>query len=99
MSVRIVATAAFLAAIGAPAFAAAPVYHATLAAPGAAAVVVRDLRWQCEGTSCWAPFTATASDSTVCAAVVRKLGAITAFTAGARDLAAAEIDRCNAAKH
>ena len=83
----------------APASAAAPSYRATLAASAAAVAVVRDLRWQCAGAICTAPFTATSSAATVCASVVRKLGAVTAFAAGAHMFTRDEPDRCNTARH
>lgn len=95
MSCRAVLAAAVL-LLTTPATAAGPLYRATLATPPAtAATVVKELRWQCSGAVCEAPFTATASDGNMCAAVARVLGPVTGFGAGARTFDPAELERCN----
>jgi len=74
-----------------------PMYRAGLATPTTATLVVKDLRWSCVGDSCSAPRTATSPDGNVCSAVVRKLGALTSFSAGAKTFDAAALEKCNAA--
>ena len=85
-----------LAFIAAPAFAA-PMYEATLATPMQTSVMVRDAQWKCTGASCSAPRTATSSDATVCSAVVRKLGPVTAFASNGAAFDADKLQKCNAA--
>ena len=73
-----------------------PVYYeATLASPASDSIkVVKGVIWHCEGTSCRAAETA-GRDDYVCAKAARKLGDITAFTAGETTFDAAAIAKCN----
>jgi hypothetical protein len=79
------------------AYAADPLYRASLEKPAAARLIVRDISWSCAGAACEAPRTATAPDANVCASVARKLGRLASFQAGGRTFEAAELERCNAA--
>jgi hypothetical protein len=83
--------------VAAPGLAAEPLYRASLAAPAASRVIVKDVAWSCAGAACSAPRTATLPDANVCTAVARKLGRLTGFEAGGRAFEAAELEKCNAA--
>ncbi|OHT18428.1 CC_3452 family protein [Edaphosphingomonas haloaromaticamans] len=74
-----------------------PMYHAGLAKPLTATLVVKDLRWSCIGDSCSAIRNGTSPDVNVCSAVARKLGPVTSFSAGPRTFDQAAIDKCNLA--
>ena len=73
-----------------------PMYRAALATPVTATLVVKDLRWSCGGDSCSALRTGSSPDANVCAAVAKKLGPVTGFSAGANMFDAAAIEKCNA---
>ncbi|ARS28608.1 CC_3452 family protein [Sphingomonas sp. KC8] len=74
-----------------------PMYRAALATPITATLVVKDLRWSCGGDSCSALRTGSSPDANVCAAVARKLGPVTGFSAGSNMFDAAALEKCNAA--
>jgi hypothetical protein len=85
-----------LLALPAPALAQAS-FHASLAAPAPAGrTVAKETLWTCAGTECRAPRSGLSSDMNECRAMARKLGRVTAFFAGERSFAAADLDRCNA---
>lgn len=73
-----------------------PMYRAGLATPVTATLIVKDLRWACIGDSCSALRTGTSPDVNVCAAVARKLGPVTSFSAGNETFDAAALQKCNA---
>ena len=88
--------AASLVVVAAPA-AAQSSFHASLAAPAPAAkVVARETLWNCAGTDCRAPRSGRATDLAECRAMTKKLGRVSAFWAGERAFAAADLDKCNA---
>lgn len=74
-----------------------PMYRAGLSTPVTSTLVVKDTRWACAGDSCSAIRTGTSPDANVCAAVVRKLGPVTSFSAGDKVFDAAALEKCNAA--
>lgn len=74
-----------------------PMYHAGLATPATSTLVVKDTRWVCVGDSCSAIRAGTSPDANVCAAVARRLGPITGFSAGDRTFDVAALAKCNAA--
>ena len=80
-----------------PAYAAEPLYRASLEKPAAVRTIVKDIAWSCAGIDCAAPRTASAPDGNVCAAVARKLGRVIRFQSGDRTFAAAELEKCNMA--
>lgn len=73
-----------------------PMYRAALATPITATLVVKDLRWSCGGDSCSALRTGSSPDANVCAAIAKKLGPVTGFSAGANMFDAIAIEKCNA---
>lgn len=87
-----------LLAFSAPASAEArSLYKAALATPVATSLVVKDVRWSCGGASCSAVRTGNSPDGNVCSAVVKKLGPVTAFSAGEKAFDPAQLEKCNAA--
>lgn len=92
--------ALFLSGVGVAsvdAMAAAPAYYQVeLAAPtDAAKFVARDIPWNCAGTTCTAPRGAS-RPAVICAALVRKVGDVTAFRADDKTLDADALAKCNA---
>ena len=75
-----------------------PLYTASLATPQTTRSVVKEMRWTCAGAQCTAPRDATAPDIVVCEAVARKLGPVTAFSAGERAFSPAQIAQCNGSR-
>ena len=57
--------------------------------------LLRSVVVKCEGTACRAPMASTAAKN-MCVSVARKLGSVSAFTAGDRVFTADEIAACNA---
>ena len=71
-------------------------YKIELAQPAASKQeLLRSVVVKCEGTACRAPMASTAPKN-MCISVARKLGAVSAFTAGERAFTADEIAACNA---
>lgn len=83
------------ATLASPALASPAPYVAALSTPVSSRAVVHDVAWTCAGATCTAPRAGTAPDAVMCAAVARKLGPLTAFTAGERAFGADELARCN----
>ena len=85
-----------LVATSAPAFAAAPSYVASFAAPAATAKLVSSERlWSCEGSSCSAGGAATSPAKHICVRIAQEVGAVTAFHAKGKAFSAAELAICN----
>lgn len=57
--------------------------------------LLRSVVVKCEGTTCRAPMASTAAKN-MCISVTRKLGSVSAFTAGDRVFTADELAACNA---
>lgn len=73
-----------------------PYYKIELAQPAASKQeLLRSVFVKCEGTACRAPMASTAPKN-MCISVARKMGAVSAFTAGERVFTADEIAACNA---
>lgn len=73
-----------------------PYYKIELAQPAASKQeLLRSVFVKCEGTACRAPIASTAPKN-MCISVARKLGSVSAFTAGERVFTADEIAACNA---
>jgi hypothetical protein len=83
---------------GAPAAHAAPksaYYQVELAQPaGVKKAIVRGVVFQCEGTVCRAPMSASAAKN-VCASLAREIGQVQSFKAADRVLDANEMASCN----
>jgi hypothetical protein len=76
--------------------AALPMYRATpVTAPADGQIIVHDLAWRCASGSCTASRTGSSTDSTICSALARDLGPLTAFAVGDTDFDAAAIEKCN----
>jgi len=87
-------TLAAVAMLAAPA--AAATYSAKLAAPQQASrIAVSDLLWTCGEQDCVGS-TKTSRPLVLCQGLAKKAGRIDAFTVDGRDIAAAELERCNA---
>jgi hypothetical protein len=79
----------------APAFAAGQ-YRAELATPQSAQrFVVRDVVWSCDGGNCVAQQT-TSRPIIDCSALAGHVGGLRSFAVGGRNLAADELEKCNA---
>ncbi len=65
------------------------------AAPGADRLVIRDVMWRCEGSSC-AGVRGNSRPAIDCAALARKVGRITSFVVAGRPIGADELEKCNA---
>ena len=72
-------------------------YRAGLSTPDTSTLVVKDMRWACAGDSCSAIRTGSSPDANVCAAMVRRLGPVTSFSAGDKVFDAVALEKCNAA--
>ncbi|MBK8376117.1 CC_3452 family protein [Sphingorhabdus sp.] len=73
-------------------------YTVELAEPAAAQrTIVRGVVFNCEGTTCRAPASASAARN-VCASVARELGEVKGFTAGDKAFEASALDSCNQKK-
>ena len=73
-----------------------PYYKIELTQPAASKQeLLRSVFVKCEGTACRAPIASTAPKN-MCISVARKLGSVSAFTAGERVFTADEIAACNA---
>ncbi|MFM7029208.1 MAG: CC_3452 family protein [Chakrabartia sp.] len=79
------------------AFANGPAYRLVPATAFSAAnsVVARDVLWKCAGDACVAT-KATSRPEVVCAAAVREIGKVTAFSANGKDFSAEQLEKCNA---
>lgn len=78
-----------------PAAASAGTYTATPSSAADGRVITRTASWTCGGAAC----TATSSASrplVLCQGLAKKVGALSAFTADGRALAAEELAKCNA---
>ncbi len=72
-----------------------PYYKIELAQPAASKQeLLRSVFVKCEGTACRAPMASTAPKN-MCISVARKMGSVSAFTAGERVFTADEIAACN----
>ncbi len=70
-------------------------YRAQLAAPAAKGTAVAGgLAWKCAETAC-AAGKGTSRPAIVCARLVKKVGQVSAFTAGGKALDAEDLARCN----
>ena len=85
-----------LVAIALPAAASASNYSASLASAPTGNLVARDVLWSCAGGTC-SGATDYSRPLVVCQSLARKAGPIAAFRVDGQALAAAELDRCNAA--
>ena len=92
----IVASAALLAATGAPAQTAAGYYVATpVAAPAKARLMTRSTPWrQINGT--YVAAQAPEREMTLCQLVARDVGQLSSFSAGGKAFDAEALDKCNA---
>ena len=97
MKFRIAAACAALSLIASPAFAYVPI-TATLATPATSASepIIDGLIWRCAAETCQA----RQADRfhfgvSTCKALARRVGRISAFTAGSRSLSAEELEQCN----
>lgn len=73
-------------------------YRAELASPAPEArFVARDVVWACAGADCIAG-QGTSRPLIMCAALAKKAGPVTSFTAGGKALEAEDLARCNATK-
>ncbi len=76
--------------------AAAATYSASIAAPAPAAkIAARDLVWSCAQTSC-VGISQTSRPVVICQALAKQTGKIQSFKVDGRELAASDLDRCNA---
>ena len=72
-----------------------PHYSVELAAPAAESrTIIGGVMWQCTGTTCLAA-KASSRPLMMCKRVVRELGEVTNFTAGAKALEADDLASCN----
>ncbi|HZF94017.1 MAG TPA: hypothetical protein VEZ20_04000 [Allosphingosinicella sp.] len=86
---------AFLLLVAAPAAANPAHFHAQpLAAPSEARLVARDVVFRCGASGCAAPRGSSRAEH-VCAALVREVGALAAFSAAGRAFDAAALEHCN----
>jgi len=92
----LVTSALLLAA--APGHAASTGYYAAtpVAPPAAAKLVVRDTLWKCGEAGCAASAKSNSRAAIVCQALAGRVGALTAFRAGAEEFDAAALAKCNA---
>lgn len=71
-------------------------FQATPAAqPAAARIIVRDTAWRCGDAGCVAT-TASSRPAVVCAALVKKVGRLDAFSVNGTRFSAAQLESCNA---
>jgi hypothetical protein len=83
-------------AVAEPAAAATPHYTAQPAAqPASDTLVVRGLVWKCGPGGCTAG-KSNSRPANDCAALARRVGPLTRFRAGGRELAAEVLEKCNA---
>ena len=97
MKFRIAAACAALSLVASPAFAFVPI-TATLATPAASPSepIIDSLIWRCAAASCQARQADRVHFSvSACKGLARRVGRISAFTAGSRSLSAAELEQCN----
>jgi hypothetical protein len=87
---------AFLLTLAAAPAAAAPAHFNAqpLAAPSEARIVARDVVFRCGPSGCAAPRGSSRAEH-VCAALVREVGALSAFSAAGRPFDAAALETCN----
>ena len=86
--------AVVLVAGGAPALAVE--YKVTPAtAPADGKIIVHDVAWRCSVGSCVATRTGSSTDATVCSALARDLGKISAFTVGDATFDGSALEKCN----
>lgn len=91
-------SAVLLTATASPARAAAAAdyYRATpVNASARDTVMARDTLWRCQDGTCSAT-RANSRDAVVCQAAAQRLGALSAFTAGGKELTAEDLAKCNA---
>ncbi|MEN2787721.1 hypothetical protein ACFOKI_00505 [Sphingomonas qilianensis] len=70
-------------------------YNATpVAAPAKPNLIAGDLIWKCDGAVCSAA-KSTSRDAIVCEQVVKRLGAVSTFTANGAAFDAAALAKCN----
>lgn len=79
------------------AFAQGPAYRLVPVAASNApsSFVARETLWKCSGDACVAT-KATSRAEVVCAAAVREVGKVTAFTANGQEFSAEQLEKCNA---
>ena len=89
-------TAALL--LSAPGHAAGPGYYAAtpVTAPAARRLVVRDTLWQCGDAGCAASAKGNSRPAIVCQSLVKEVGALASFRAGAEAFDADALAKCNA---
>lgn len=83
-----------LALLGAPAAAAS--YSATLATPTSGRFIASDIVWTCGPAACQGA-TQESRPAVLCQSLAKRAGLIDSFLIDGSALAAAELDRCNAA--
>jgi hypothetical protein len=84
-------------ALAFPAHASSKGYAAELASPAAATkMVAHDTQWKCEGSACRSGSQSGSRAEIVCAAFVKKAGAVTNFSANGVAFDAARLEKCNA---
>lgn len=100
LSLGLIAAAAALGSLSAPAYAAPRAGHsAALASPLAQprGQIIDGVLWKCAGESCAAPASGS-RPVTVCERVAKTFGPVARFSTAAGDLSADELTRCNGGK-
>jgi hypothetical protein len=69
---------------------------APTARPAQAQFVARDSIWHCSDAGCVSTNATATRPAIVCSALVRQVGALTAFSANGRSFSAEELQACNA---
>lgn len=64
-------------------------------APVDGKVIVHDVAWYCTSGSCTAARTGSSTDATICSALARDLGRLSAFVAAGTAFDAAALEKCN----
>lgn len=86
--------AAVLAMSGAPGLAAE--YRVTpVIAPTDGKIIVHDVAWHCASGSCVAARTGSSTDATICSALARDLGRLSAFMVADAAFDTAALEKCN----